>query len=85
MTTRDVILEQQRLNQMQAVLRHLQNGGTITKISALDPPFRTTSLLNIIFVLRTKGHPIQKRWCRNEQTGSRWAEFYIEAVDTKAA
>lgn len=60
------------------ILQHLQRGGTITKITAIYPPFSTTNLGDKILHLRRDGHDIKRRWCKNEKTGTRWAEFYIE-------
>lgn len=60
------------------ILQHFQRGGTLTKITAIAPPFSTTSLLDKIFLLRKAGHDIKKRWRKNEKTGTRWAEFYME-------
>lgn len=59
------------------ILEHFQNGGTLTKITAIAPPFRTTSLLDKIHILRRAGWPIEKRWKKTE-SGSRYAEFYME-------
>lgn len=72
MSTRDVIL------------KHLKSGGTLTKISAIAPPFSTTNLGDKILVLRKQGWPIEKRW-EESSTGKRYAVYYLEAVDSKAA
>lgn len=61
-----------------AILDHLKAGGTLTKISAIFAPFSTTNLGDKIHLLRRAGYPIKRRWCKNENTGSRWAEYYIE-------
>jgi hypothetical protein len=64
---------------LDVILQHFQRGGTLTKITAIQPPFSTTSLLDKIFRLRKDGYDIKRRWCKNENTGARWAEFYMDA------
>ena len=63
------------------ILRHLQAGGTITKISALSKPFSTTNLGDAVFVLRKAGYPIEKRW-KESPEGKRFAEYYIPNTPT---
>ena len=61
-----------------AILDHLKNGGTITKIQAIGPPFSTTNLGDAILHLRREKHPIEKRW-KKTLKGKRYAEYYMEA------
>lgn len=59
-----------------AILDHLRNGGTITKISALFAPFKTTNLGDAILHLRRDGHKIEKRW--KETPGrKKYAEYFM--------
>lgn len=60
-----------------AILTHFQNGGTLTKITAIAPPFSTTNLGDKCFVLRKQGHQIKIRW-KKAESGARYAEYYLE-------
>lgn len=59
-----------------AILDHLLAGGTITKISAILPPFSTTNLGDKILILRKQGWPIEKRWKKSEME-KRFAEYFM--------
>lgn len=59
-----------------AILDHLQGGGTITKITALAKPFATTNLGDKILILRRAGYPIEKRWKKSEK-GRPFAEYFL--------
>lgn len=62
-----------------AILDHLKSGGTLTKISAIAPPFATTNLGDRVFVLRKAGWPIKVRWDRSP-AGRRFAVYYMETA-----
>ncbi len=61
-----------------AILTHFQSGGTLTKIEAIYPPFRTTNLGDKILKLRRAGHPVKIRW-KETPEGKRYAEYYLES------
>lgn len=62
------------------ILDHLLAGGTLTKISAIYPPFSTTNLGDKVLILRRAGHDIQKRW-KESSEGKRFAEYFIPQKD----
>lgn len=64
-----------------AILDHLKAGGTITKISAIYPPFSTTNLGDKVLILRRAGYDIQKRWRTTPDGTKRFAEYFIPQQD----
>lgn len=66
-----------------AILEHLQAGGTLTKISAVEPPFSTTNLGDKVLLLRRQGWPIEKRWAKTF-AGRRYAIYFLP-TQAKAA
>lgn len=62
------------------ILDHLKAGGTITKISAIYPPFSTTNLGDKCYVLRKQGWPIEKRW-KETPEGKKYAEYYLPKTE----
>ena len=59
-----------------AILTHFQNGGVLTKITAIAAPFSTTNLGDKVLILRKQGHDIQKRW-KESPEGRRYAEYFL--------
>lgn len=58
------------------ILEHLKNGGTVTDMKAVEL-CQSYRLSSIIFNLRKQGHNIQDRWITNENTGTRYKEYYL--------
>jgi hypothetical protein len=63
-----------------SILDHLKAGGTLTKISAIAPPFSTTNLGDKILILRRAGYPIEKRW-KETAAGKRFAEYFLPRTE----
>lgn len=59
-----------------AVLQYLQNGGIITDMKAVEL-CQSYRLSAIIFNLRKYGYNIQDRWVQNENTGSKYKEYWL--------
>lgn len=59
-----------------AVLQFLQDGGIITDMKAVEL-CQSYRLSAIIFNLRKYGYNIQDRWIQNENTGSRYKEYWL--------
>jgi hypothetical protein len=63
--------------QIAAVLAHLETGKTLTKVEAIEAPFRTTNLGDIVLRLRRKGYGIEKEMRENLSTGKKYAEYFL--------
>ena len=59
------------------ILKYLESGNTLTSLEAFRR-FRTLSLQQHINVLRNRGNKIKTEFSRNERTGKRYAQYYME-------
>ena len=58
------------------VLEWLESGNIITDVKAVEL-CQSYRLSGIIFALRQRGYNIQDRWVQNENTHSRYKEYYL--------
>lgn len=62
---------------IQAILEYLENGGIVTDMKAVEI-CKSYRLSSIIYELRhARGLNIQDRWVTNENTGTRYKEYWL--------
>ena len=58
------------------ILDYLKGGGKITDMKAVEL-CQNYRLSGTIFILRQRGLNIQDRWIENENTGTRYKEYWL--------
>ena len=67
-------------SQSMRILRHLQNGNTVSSFEAYER-FHVTRLSAVIKILKNDGYAIESEWEQNEDGRKNYKRYWLKGVE----